>query len=148
MSTSWTVRVRADGPDDATAHVRQHAFRVGAAAGFDAEAPLPSAVETLLGALGGDLVATFGAAARRARILVDALECVLTGTLDNPLVQLGVIGEDGSPRIAAIDGTLYVACDATAEVVEGLWDTTRARSPLYATLERSVALTVRLCPTP
>ncbi|MFN8423944.1 MAG: OsmC family protein [Anaerolineae bacterium] len=148
MSTSWTVRVRADGPDDATAHVRQHTLRVGAAAGFDAEAPLPSAVETLIGALGADLLSTFGAAARRARVPLDALEIVLTGALDNPLVHLGVIGEEGSPRIAAIDGTLYVACDAAVDDIERLWDTARARSPLYATLGRSVALNVRLCPTP
>ncbi len=148
MSHGWTVRVRADGPDAATAHARRHALRLGAPAAYDVEAPLPSAVEALLGALGADLVASLAAAARRERVVVDALEAVLHGTLDNPLVQLGVVGEAGSPRLDAIDATVYVACDAAADVVARLWDDALARSPLYATLERSVALTVRLCPTP
>lgn len=148
VTHAWTVRVRADGPDDATAHARRHALRLGAAAGFDTEAPLPSAVEALLAALGADLLSTFAATARRARLPHDALEAVLRCTLDNPLAHLGVIGEVGSPRIAAIDGTLYVSSDAAADDVERIWTLTRTRSPLYATLERSVALAVRLCPTP
>jgi len=148
VTHAWTVRVRADGPDDATAHARRHVLRLGAAAGFDAEAPLPSAVESLLAALGADLLSTFAATARRARLPHDALEAVLRCTLDNPLVHLGVIGETGSPRIAAIDGTLYVSSDAGTDDIERIWTLTRARSPLYTTLERSVALAVRLCPTP
>lgn len=148
MSASWTVRVRADGQDAATAHARQHALRLGAAASFDSAAPLPSAIEALLGALGADLLSTFAATARRSRVSVDALEAVLTCGLENPLVHLGVVGEAGSPRIAAIDGAFYVSCDADAAVIDRLWAATLARSPLYATLERSVALAVRLCPTP
>ena len=148
VTHAWTVRVRADGPDAATAHARRHALRLGSPAAYGVEAPLPSAVEALLGALGADLLATVAATARRRRVVIDALEAALHCTLDNPLVQLGVIGERGSPRIDRIDVTLYLSTDLDGDGLTRLWEAARDRSPLHATLERSVALTVRLCPTP
>jgi hypothetical protein len=94
---AWTARVRGTGGNQATAYARNQTFAVCGQASFKEVDPHPSAVEYLLGALGGDLITGFAAHATRRGIVVDALEASISGRLNNPLVFLSVVGEAGHP---------------------------------------------------
>jgi len=140
----WAVRVHSVGPEHARAYARNHAIDLGTAASFKETDPQPSAVEVVLAALGADLVNGLEALARRRGIAVDGIELSLTGELGNPLVHLGVVGEEGDPGLARVEGTLYLGVDAEPEVAEELWRVVRERSPLWATLARACVLSVEL----
>ena len=141
---TWTVRVERVGENEAKVYSRNHAFGIGEQASFRESDPQPSAVEYLLGALGGDLVRGFQVQAARQRVAVDALELMLSGRLNNPLAHLGVVGETGHPGLESIWGTLYVSTDADPAAVEEMWQAALDRSPLFNTLRRCVALSVEL----
>jgi hypothetical protein len=141
---TWTARVNWIAGQEAKAFARNHAFTVGQPVSFDTADSHLSAVEYLLGALGGDLVNGFQAQARRSRVTIDAIEMRLSGRLNNVLTHLGVIGETGHPGFEAIDGTLYVSAEADEPSLLTLWHTTLERSPLVNTLQQCVALTLNL----
>jgi OsmC-like protein len=128
----------------ATAYTRNHAFTVGGQASFRETDAHPDAVEYLLGALGGDLISGFASHATRRGVEVDAMEASIFGRLNNPLTLLGVVGESGHPGFEAISCTLYVSADADERLLEDIWQTTLARSPLVNTLDRCVGLTLNL----
>ena len=128
----------------ATVYTRNHVFTVGGQASFREADAHPDAVEYLLGALGGDLISGFTSHAKRRGVEVDAMEASISGRLDNPLVLLGVVGEVGHPGFETISCTLYVSADADERVLEEIWQTTLARSPLVHTLDRCVGLTMKL----
>jgi hypothetical protein len=98
----------------------------------------------MLGAFAADLTQTFRALARKQRVAIDAIEFYATCSLNNPLVHVGVIGEEGHPGLERIDGTLYVSTDADEETLTALWHETLQRSPLYTTLHKAAVLSVRL----
>ena len=141
---AWTVRVRADASRTLTVHARNHAFSVGDPLSFRPTDEHPSALELMLGAFAADLTATFRSLAAKQRLLLDALEFSATCTLNNPLIHVGVIGEEGHPGIERIEGTLYVSSDADEADLAALWKTTLQRSPLYNTLCGAVKLSLRL----
>ena len=105
-------------------------------------------MEYVLGALGGDLLIGLDRAASAAGVTVHAVEIALTGHIDNLLVHLGVIGEQGHPGFRAIDGTVYVSADSDPQTIESAWQRTLARSPLYNTLTRCAEVTIRLAVMP
>jgi hypothetical protein len=144
----WTVRVRTDAQRAITIHARNHAFSVGDPLSFRPVDDLPSSLEMMLGALAADLTGTFRALARSQRLHLDALEFAATCRLNNPLIHVGVIGEEGHPGIEQIEGTLYVAADAEEDTLHSLWEETQRRSPLYQTLQGAVPLSLRLQVTP
>lgn len=141
---TWIVRAHSADNQEAKVYARNHAFTVGQQASFKEADPHPSAVEYLLGALGGDLVNGFQAQADRRRVPIDAIELRLSGQLNNPLVHLGVIGEVGHPGFESITGTLYVSTDADESTLQALWQTMLERSPVVNTLQRCVALSLDL----
>ena len=141
---TWTVRVERVGEQEAKVFSRNHVFVVGEQASFRETDPHPSAVEYLLGALGGDLLRGFQIQAARQRVAVDALEVMLSGRLNNPLTHLGVVGETGHPGLESIRGTFYVSADADQSALEEMWRTALERSPLFNTLRRSVELSLEL----
>jgi hypothetical protein len=143
----WTARVRGAG-GGAGVYVRGQSFQVDGQASFAEEDPHPCAVEYLLGALGADLLCGFTSMAERRGVVVDAAEVSLSGRLDNPLVFLGSVGEEGDPGIAAISGTMHVATDATPELVDEIWSNVLARSPLFATLRRAAEVSIALNAVP
>jgi hypothetical protein len=100
----WSVRVRAESRQASRIHARNHTFRVGPPLSFEPTDDLPSALEHLLGALAADLLGTLYTFARRRRLPIDSAELVLNATLENPLVHLGVIGEEGSPGLERVEG--------------------------------------------
>lgn len=148
MTTSWTVRVRAESRVASRVLARNHAFCVGPGLSFEPTDPLPSGLEHLLGALASDLLSTLQTYARRRRIPIDAAEVSLTCRLENPLVTLGVVGEEGSPAVESIDGTLYLSADAPSEeALHDLWRETLRRSAIYSTLSRAATVRIRFQPT-
>src|SRR5262245_32512427 len=144
----WAVRARRASPAEARAYARNHAFTLGAQASLRDADDHPSAIEYLLGALGGDLLRGFEVEAARRQVAVNAGEVDLQGRLDNVLVHLGVIGETGSPALASVTGTFYVSADATATALDEIWRATLERSPLYQTLARSATVAIRLQAAP
>ena len=140
----WTARVRGDGENRATAYARNHSFIVFRQASFAESDPHPSAVEFLLGALGGDLINGFAAGAARRGISVYEIEASVSGRLNNPLVFLGVVGETGHPGFEAISATVYISSDSADEDLAPIWQETLARSPLVNTMQRCVALSLEM----
>ena len=119
-------------------------FDVGSQASLRETDKAPSAVEYLIGALGGDLVCGLQRAAEAEGIALHGVEITLNGRLDNILTHLGVVGEQGHPGLAAIDGTAYVGSDADDDAIRKAWQRTLNRSPLYHTLTRCAAITIAL----
>jgi hypothetical protein len=145
---TWTVRARAAGTRETRAYCGRHAFSVGAQAALDDSDPYPSAVEYLLSALAGDLLQGFQAEAARRSLALHAAEISLGGRLNNVLVHLGVVGEEGHPGLESISGTLYVSADAGPPAVEAAWQAALARSPLFHTLARCASVHIELRAVP
>jgi hypothetical protein len=110
--------------------------------------PHPSAVEYLLGSLAGDLIQGFQAEAVRRSLALHDAELSLGGRLNNVLVHLGVVGEEGHPGLESVSGTLYVSADAEPPAVEDAWHATLARSPVFQTLTRCAAVRIELRASP
>jgi len=127
-------------------YVRRHAFEVTRPVEFDASAPGISALECVLGAFGADLVGGLAAVLDERRIDLEAAEAAIRAELDNPLVNLGVIGEPRTPRIRRIEAVVYVTSPGGAEELGAAWDETLRRSPLVATLRDAVTLELQLRP--
>jgi uncharacterized OsmC-like protein len=130
----WGVRVRATTPGGVTTYARSHAFEVGTALPFDVEQGRVTALEYLLGALGGDLVGGFRALARQRRLSIDDVEATVDATLVNPLTHLGVVGERGHPGLERVAVRVHVATLEPEEAVRAAWDEALRRSPLARTL--------------
>ena len=84
----------------ARAYARGQSFDVGSQASLRESDAQPSAVEYVLGALGGDLLCGLERAAEGQGIPLHAIEIALNGRLDNVLTHLGVVGEQGHPGFA------------------------------------------------
>src|SRR3954464_8817797 len=103
----WKARVSWSAGGRSTAYTRNNSFLIEKQASFKQKDPYPSAIEYLLGALGGDIAAGFHAVAPRFGVSIDALEISLSGQLNNSLALLGVIGESGHPGLETIEGRIY-----------------------------------------
>jgi uncharacterized OsmC-like protein len=124
-----------------------HSFEVGAALPFDVEEPRVTALEYLLGALGGDLVGGFRALAKKRRLAVDDVEATVEATLVNALTHLGVIGETGDPGIERVTIRVHVATLEPEDAVRAVWNETARRSPLLTTLGRAAIVDVAVTVT-
>jgi hypothetical protein len=144
----FPVRVQRSAAGTMRGYARAQSFDIGSQASLRESDPQPSAIEYALGALGGDLLCGFERAAETAGVRLHAAEIALAGRLDNILVHLGVIGEQGHPGITAIEGKAYVSADGDQDVIESAWRTTLARSPLYNTLTRCATVSIVLRVTP
>jgi uncharacterized OsmC-like protein/TusA-related sulfurtransferase len=142
-SHAWLVRVRSMAEMQSQAFVRNHSFTVGQPASFDTQDAAPSAVEYLLAAQGGCLVAGFRWRASRRGIAIQNLEVSLKAQADNILVFLG-IEERGHPGLGRIEGSLYVEADAEDDVLQALWDETQLRCPVTQSLVRQVPVEIHL----
>ena len=140
---SWVARVHFSGKNEVTAYTGTHAFPIGKQASFT-HTIHPTAVDYLLGALGGDLLCGLQTIASRRGVTIDEMEARVSGSLNNPLVFLGVIGEQGHPGLEAITCTLYVSADVSEAVLQDLWRVALSRSPLVNTLQRCVELSLSL----
>ena len=127
------MRVSAGPGDQATAHVRQRSFEIGAPVCFDSQYRHVSALEHLLGAVAADLLNGLRVLAQKRRVVLDNAEAVARVQLQNPLVHLGVIGERGNAGLERLEVKVYVDAAAPQAVIEELWAETLRRSPLART---------------
>lgn len=133
----WRTRVSWSGGLQTKVFCRNHSWAVGQPASFDVKDEAPSAVEYVLGALGGCLAMGFQILASRRGLEVDEVEISLNGKIDNIFVFLGV-EKEGHSGFGEISGEMYVKSDADPEMLEQVWRETLAASPVLNTLTRSV----------
>jgi hypothetical protein len=137
---TWSLRVSTTPQSDATVFVRKHQFTVGVPVQFDAAYNAISALEYVLGAIGADLVNGLQTLARKRRVVLDHVEAVVQGELNNPLTALGVVGESGHPGLEKVQVKVYVASLAAAEDIQRLWQEMLERSPLVWTFRSIIQL--------
>jgi hypothetical protein len=125
-----------------TAYARNRSFEIGAALPFDVEEGRTTALEYVLGAVGGDVIGGFRALARKRRLAIDEVEATLDATLDNPLTHLGVVGEEGHPGIDRVAIRVHVSTLEPEDAVRAVWDEAVRRSPLLRTLAAAARLEV------
>ncbi|HXZ44762.1 MAG TPA: OsmC family protein [archaeon] len=142
-SHAWLVRVRWTGEMRSQAFVRNHSFAVGQPASFNTQDAAPSAVEYLLAALGGCLVAGFQWRSSRLGVEIQNLEVSLKAQADNILVFLG-IEQGGHSGLRGVEGSLYVETDAEDEVLQALWEETLLRCPVTQSLVRQVPVRIQM----
>lgn len=133
----WNVRIVNNGLTS-NVFARNQAWVVGNAISFDAEYSSLTALESFLGAIGCDLISGLQVRAKRLRIAIDNIEARLKCELDNALMFLDVVGEQGSPAVKKIEGRIYVSTSSTAKEVDLAWQKTLELSPLYQTLKSVV----------
>ena len=134
----------AAGPGPVRVAARTGQFTVGRAVEFDADSRATSALEYWLGAAGAELVAGFRAAAKRRRLVVDAVEALVTGELEHALTYLEVVGESGEPRIVRIEVKVFVASPEPPERIRTVFDGAVRRLPIAGTLRPLVDLDIDL----
>lgn len=139
----FQARVRWKGETTATVYARNQSFTVGQPASFDVQDVAPSALEYLLGALGGCLVMGLQIHASREGVKVEQIELALNAKPDNLLVFLG-LEENGHPGLAEISGTAYVESDAPLSKIRELWEHTLRVSPVTNTLFRGTQLNLQV----
>jgi len=143
---TWQVRVSGRPGADADVFVRKQKFKVGAPLQFDAEYNGVTALEQLLGAFGTDLCQGLLQRAKKRRLEVDAVEAVVEGRLNNPLVYLGVVGETGHPGLESLSARVYVSTLHTDAELQPAWEETLKLSPLVNTLRNCVKMELSFKP--
>lgn len=144
MSPTWTVRVGRTPHQTASVRTKAHGFEVGQPLDFGAKSLAGSALEAFLGALGADLLLRFLDQCDRRRLIVDQIEARVDGTLENALVALGVVGEEGEPGLASTCVVLNVASPSPADQLQQAWADVLTRSPLATTVARATRLTCEM----
>ena len=138
-----SLRVTAPDRDVARVSVGRRQFSIGRPLEFDEASPRVAAIEYALGAVGGEVVNGLRVFADRRRLAIDAVEAVVSGTLEHGLSYLEVVGEEGQPRIARVHVKVFVAApDAAA--TRALFEHVLDRLPLVCTLRAALALTTEL----
>jgi hypothetical protein len=138
----WRTRVRHSGHLRATVYCRNFKFDVGQAASFEERDAHPSAVEYVLGALGGSLAVAFASECARRKLEVDDVELTVRGTLHNVLAHLGL--EEGDPSFKAIHVRCFASTFDDEAQVEAAWQCTLDRSPILATLIKATEVHSKL----
>jgi TusA-related sulfurtransferase/uncharacterized OsmC-like protein len=137
----WRLRARVTGPMKATVYCRNFSWHVGQPLSFEEKDANPSAVESLLGTLGGALATGFSTECGKEGLDVDDIELAVTGRLHNPLAHLGL--EDGDPSFAEIEVKCYASTMDEEARARALFETVVARSPIAATLAKATQLNVK-----
>lgn len=139
----WRARIRGSGGMESQVFVRNHSFIVGQPASFDTADKAISAVEYLLGSLGGCIAVGLQWRASRRGIQIRNLEVSLQTRSEDVLVYLG-LHEEGSPGLGGVRAVVYIDADAEYEILEELLAETLRRSPVTQTFQRAVAVTAEL----
>jgi hypothetical protein len=66
--------------------------------------------------------------------VLDDVEAVVKGTLDAPLVYLGVVGERGRPRLSRVAVKVYVSSPEQPDLIDRAFHEALAVLPLVGTL--------------
>ncbi len=137
----WKTRVSWNGGLKTKVFCRNHSWEVGQPASFDVKDEAPSAVEYILGGLGGCLAMGFQMLASRRGVEIDEVEIYLNGKIDNIFVFLGT-ENGGHSGFSEIFGEMYVKSDADPEILGQVWKDTLAASPVLTTLTRGVGINI------
>jgi uncharacterized OsmC-like protein len=137
----WKARARSTGLLKSTVYCRNFSIEVGQPASFESADKHPSAVEYLLAALAGDLTTGFAGECAKSSLSVDDIEMTISGKLNNVLAHLGL--ESGDPSFATIEMKLFVSSFEDETKLREVWERTVKRSPVAATLAKSVDLKMR-----
>lgn len=137
----WRLRTRATGHQKATVYCRNFSWVLGQAASFEEKDAHPSAVEALLGALGGSLVTAYATQCARQGLVIDDIELTVSGTLHNILAHLGL--EQGDPSFAQIEVKCYASTLDDEAQARAAFEDVVARSPLAATLKKALTLNIK-----
>lgn len=138
-----TLRVTASDPGVALVGVRRQQFAVGPPIEFDRAAPRIAALEYALGAAGAEIVNGARVFASRRRIVIDAIEAVVTADLENGLAYLEVIGEAERTTIQRLHIKVFISCPDQA-AVRDMFQHMLDRLPLTTTLRVATRLTSEL----
>ena len=138
----WRLRARSAGALHTKVYCRNFSWSVGQPASFEEQDERASAVEQLLGALAGDLCSGFATACARAGLEVDDVELTVRGRLHNVMAHLGL--EEGDPSLASIDVKCFASTLDDEAKTREVWDETVGRSPIAATLRKSVDVSFKL----
>lgn len=138
----WRTRVRHRGGLRSTVYCRNFQFDVGQPASFEERDEHPSAVEYVLGALGGALATGFAAECSRAGLEVDDIELTVRGKLADVLAHLGL--EQGDPSFSSVEVRCFVSTFEDEGAVRQAWTLAVERSPIVATLNKACELVLRL----
>lgn len=131
----FSVRIHSPSAAATTAFVRQERIPVGEPLSFDPAYRGVTALEHVLAGVGADVVGCVRRAAKRRRVEVEEVEAVVDATLENALTYLGVVGEEGTPRVERVHVKVYVSSYEDEERVAAVWAEALARSPLASTLQ-------------
>lgn len=137
----WRLRTRSTGHQRATVYCRNFSWHIGQSASFEEKDAHPSAVEAVLGALGGSLATAYATEAARAGLEVDDIELTVAGRLHNVLAHLGL--EEGDPSFSEIEVKCYASTMDDEGLAKKAFETVVARSPIAATLAKAVPLTLK-----
>lgn len=97
----------------------------------------PTAVETLLAALGSCIAGTYAAHATARGIRIDELEVDLEGQIDlSGFLQISSV----RPGLSQVRTTVRVKSDADEAALQELLDVTRSASPVFDTVTKPVAI--------
>jgi uncharacterized OsmC-like protein len=97
----------------------------------------PTAVETLLGALGACMTGTFAAQATARGVEIEALEVDLEGVIDlNGFFGLRPV----EPGLSDVKLAFRVRSDADPDILREILDAARSHSPVHDTVTRPVAV--------
>jgi TusA-related sulfurtransferase/uncharacterized OsmC-like protein len=138
----WRTRVRHRGGLRSTVYCRNNQFDVGQPASFEERDEHPSAVEVVLGALGGALAVGFATECSKAALTVDDIELTVRGKLHNVLAHLGL--QTGDPSFSSIEVKCFASTFDDEEKVRRAWSLAVERSPLVATLSKAAELQLKL----
>lgn len=101
-------------------------------------------MDFLLAALATDLLSGLEEESRRDGDVPADVELRLEAFLENPLVVAGVIGEEGSPRLTAIRGSLFLSGVRDEAGIRASWQHARERSPVLASLASDLTIDIAL----
>jgi hypothetical protein len=140
----WSLRISSGGRGRANVYVRQHQFAVGAPVQFDEQYNSVTALEYVLGAIGADVVNSLRIIARQRRVDIANVEALVSGSLNNPLTFLGVVGEEGHPGLETLTVRVYVSSIDPEEKIQQIWAETQEKSPLVRTFQPAIKLEMEL----
>jgi uncharacterized OsmC-like protein len=137
----WRLRTRSTGHQRSTVYCRNFSWDLGQPASFEEKDAHPSAIEALLGALGGALATGYATECARAGLEVDDIEITVRGRLANILAHMGL--EEGDPSFSSIEVKCFASTMEDEDKAREAWTRTVSRSPVAATLSKAVALNIK-----
>lgn len=136
----WRLRVRAGANLTSSVYCRNFSWKLGQPASFEERDEHPCAVEALLGALGSSLATGYATECSRQGLEMDDIEVTVKGRLHNILAHLGL--EEGDPSFRSVEVRCFASTLEDEARARALWETAVARSPLAATLAKSLELKI------